>query len=334
MSQSSGSPFDGLSPWSQLGSEGGLATETAEDPLLQAVARPRSVLVTGATGFVGGHLVTRLLAQGHRVRGLARRPTQAGSAPPIDWWVGDVTRPDTLRGAAEGCDVVVHLVGVADERQNPGFYAVHVEGTRNVIAEAKRAGSKRLVYASVAGARVGGPGFFRTKYEAEAAVRASEIEFVILRPSVVYGPGDQFTTVLAMLLKRLPVYPILGVGSLRLQPVSIEDVTDAMGQALVREDLANQRFELAGPERLKFAKIVRIVALALDLRRPLIQLPRQFSGPALWLVRRLGLPTPVTPEQMELFRESSLLSKSDNALRTTFRIEPLPFRVAVSDYLS
>lgn len=334
MSQSSGSPFDSQSSWSHPDTEGGLATATAEDPLLQAVAPPRSVLVTGATGFVGGHLVARLLAQGHRVRGLARRPARAPSTLSVEWWEGDVTRPDTIHGAAEGCDVVVHLVGVADERQNPGFHTVHVKGTRNVIAEAKRAGCGRFIYASVAGARVGGGGFFQTKYEAEAQVRASEIEFVIFRPSVIYGPGDKFTTVLAMLLRRLPVYPVIGVGSLRLQPVSIEDVADAMGQALTRGDLANQGFELAGPERLKFAKIVRLVALALGVRRPLIHLPRRLSGPALWLVKRLGLPTPITPEQMELFRESSLLSRSDNALRTTFRIEPLPFRVAVSDYLS
>jgi NADH dehydrogenase len=186
---------------------------------------------------------------------------------------------------------------------------------------------------SSVGARAAGSPFFRTKHAAEEAVRGSSLEHIILRPSVIYGPGDRFTTAIALLLRRLPVYPVLSVGRLRLQPVAIEDVADALAQTVSRQDLTSGTYELAGPERLKFSKIVRIVARALGLRRPVIQLPKAVSSPALWLVSRFDLPTPISAEQLELFRASSVLSRADNPLRTVFRIEPLPFRDAVTDYL-
>lgn len=335
MREGPGSPFFGSGPFDPSSSEGEVATQTAEDPLLAALQESRRVLVTGATGFVGRHLLARLASQGHRVRALSRSVEESDLpvGRPVEWRRGDVTRGETLFGVASDCEVVVHLVGIARPRGKETFRAVHVEGTRNVIAEARRAEVGRFVFLSAVGARAGGPPFFETKHEAETEVASSGLQFVVFRPSVIYGPGDHFTSTLVRLLRRLPVFPVLGPGSLRLQPVSIEDVTDAIGQAVVRPDLANRYFELAGPERLKFSKIVRVVAGAVGVRRPLVPIPAWLSKPALGLVRRLDLPAPITPQQLELFHEASLLSRSDNVLRTVFRLEPLPFRVAVADYL-
>lgn len=310
----------------------GVAVEPAPDPLLAGTAESRRVLVCGGGGFVGGHLVARLLSRGHRVRVLGRHAPERRPGD-VDWVEADVTRPETLEGCARGCDVLVHLVGIAEERGDETFERVHVQGTRNLLREAARAGVERLVYLSAVGARSGGSPFFRTKHEAETAVRESGLEYVIFRPSIIYGPGDRFTSNLAMLLRRLPVFPILGVGSLRLQPVAIEDVAEVLAQSVERDDTTGEAFELAGPERLKFAKIVRVVARTLGLRRPVVQLPRSLAGPAFWLVGRLGLPAPIAPQQLEMFREASVLTRADNALRTVFRVEPLPFREAVADYL-
>lgn len=308
-------------------------TEAEVDPLLAGPARPSRVLVTGARGFVGRHAVSRLLSRGHRVRGLSRSPPSPGPSDRLEWWKGDVTDPRTIRGVAEGREAVLHLVGIAQARDATTFHRVHVEGTRNVLEEAARAGVERFVYVSAAGARPGGSPFFRSKHEAEWEVMRSGRRHVIFRPSVVYGPGDHFTTALASLLRRLPVFPVLTVGSLRLQPVAVEDVADALVQAVERPDIEDGVYELVGPEQLKFSKIVRVVARALDLRRPVVQLPRILAGPALWLAGRLGLPLPLSPEQLDMLREASLLSRGDNALRTVFRVEPLPFRDAVVDYL-
>lgn len=324
------------SPSHSASTEG--STETVEphpaaDPLLAGLERPRSLLVAGASGFVGGHVVSRLVSRGHRVRALSRSPLSGPRRERVEWVRADVTDPDTLRGVAEDQDGVIHLVGIAEERSGQTFGEVHVTGTRNLLDEARRAGVERFILMSAAGARREGSPFFRTKFEAERAVAESGLVYVIFRPSVIYGPGDRFTTALEQLLRRLPVFPVLGVGSLRLQPVAVEDVTDALAQAAERADLDGDLYELAGPERLKFTKIVRIVARSLELRRPVVQLPGFLARPALRMAGWLGLPEPLTPQQLEFFREASLFSKRDNALRTVFRVEPLPFRDAVGDYL-
>lgn len=310
-----------------------VVTAPAPDPLLAGPERPLAVLVTGGTGFVGAHLAGRLVSRGHRVRALSRRRGDRPLPPDVEWRAGDVTRPDSLRGAADGCDAVVHLAGIARERGPQTFGAVHVAGVRHVLSEAARAGAERIVLVSAVGAREEGSPFFRTKFAGERAVRASGLEHVIFRPSIIYGPGDRFTTELASLLRRLPVFPIPGVGSLRLQPVSVEDVADALVQAVERPDTVGAVYELGGPERLKFRKIVGIVAAVLGLRRPIVHLPGPLAGVAFWLIGRLGLPAPVTPEQLDMFREASLFTRADNPLRTVFRLEPLPFRAAVADYL-
>lgn len=329
MSRHPSNPF----PEPSVASETRVSTAPAPDPLLVGPERELTVLVTGGTGFVGTHLARRLVSRGHRVRTLSRNRGERSLPSKVEWRAGDVTVPGSIEGAARGCDAVVHLAGIAEERGTQSFEAVHVEGVRHVLSEAEGGGVDRFVLVSAAGAREEGSPFFRTKFAGERAAEASDLDHVIFRPSIVYGPGDRFTTELASLLRRLPVFPIPGVGSLRLQPVSIEDVTDALVQALERRDTLGRVYELGGPERLKFSKIVRVVAAALGVRRPIVHLPGPVATVTLWLVGRLGLPAPVTPQQLDMFREASLFTRADNPLRTVFRLEPLPFREAVADYL-
>ncbi len=285
--------------------------------------------MAGATGFMGQHLVRRLLGRGHQLRALARGPTSGSWGGDVEWWPADVTDEGSLHGAAEGCDVIVDLVGIAWPDRDQGYEDVHVDGTGNLLLEAQRAGVDRLVFVSTLGASSSGGPYFSTKYEAERRIRDSGIDFVIFRPSIVYGPGDHFTTAIVDLLRRLPVFPILSLS----RPVAIEDIADALVQAVGRPDLSARTFEIAGPERLEFAKIVRIVARALGVRRPVVKLPRTMSTQALWVAARLGLPQPITPDQLAMFRGASVLKKRMNPLRSVFNLEPLPFRVAVRDYL-
>lgn len=310
-----------------------VATEPAQDALLTQIPRPRSVLVVGATGFLGRHAVARLVARNHRVRALCRTPDPRSLPCGVDWWPADITHPRDVAGAASEQDVVLHLVGTPDEKSGVGFRELHVEGTRNLLDEASRTGVERFVYVSTVGARSEGSPFFRSKWEAEREVVRSGLEYLILRPSIVYGPGDRFITALVLLLRRLPVFPVLGAGWMRLQPVAVEDVVDALVQAVERPDMGDALYELGGPERLRFTRIVRVIAGVLGLQCPIVQLPRSMAEPALWAVKRLGLPAPLTPQQLDMFREASTLTKANNALRTVFRVEPMPFRDAVRDYL-
>jgi NADH dehydrogenase len=308
-------------------------TEQAPEPLLAGFGEPRTILVAGATGFVGKHIVRRLLGRGHKLRALARRPLTGGWDGDVEWWPADVTDRGSLHGAADGCDAIVDLVGIAWPDRDQGYEDVHVDGTGNLLLEARRAGVHRLVFVSTLGASATSGPYFSTKFKAERQIRDSGIDFVIFRPSIIYGPGDHFTTAIVDLLKRLPVFPILGFSRSRLQPVAIEDIADALVQAVERPDLSGRTFEIAGPERLEFAKIVRIVARALGIRRPVVTLPRTMSTQALWVAARLGFPQPITSDQLAMFRGASVLKRRMNPLRSVFNLEPMAFRVAVRDYL-
>lgn len=308
-------------------------TEPAAEPLLAGLDRPRRVLVAGGTGFVGRHLVRRLQGRGHALRVLSRGSPDQPRAEGVENWTANIKDEAAVRGAAEGCEILVHLVGISWADRDRSYEDVHVRGTEVLLREARRAGVRRFVFVSTVGASARGSAYFRTKREAERQVRASGIDFVIFRPSIIYGPGDHFTSALVRLLRRLPVFPVLGLKVSRLQPVAIEDVAEALVQAVERSDLRDRAFELAGPERLEFSKIVRIVARVIGVRRPIVKLPGLLSTPALRLAALLGLPQPITADQLAMFRGASVLRRQVNPLRSVFLLEPLTFRAAIEDYL-
>ncbi len=176
------------------GSVGSVAEREQLDPIDVAVTPSRRVLVTGASGFIGSHLLPRLVSRGHRVRAMWRGREGPGreSAPGVEWLEADVTRPDTLARATFECDVVVHLAGCSSSESGVGLEPVNVAGTRNVLLAALEAKVGRCVYVSALGASPAAGPYSRSRFEAEDAVMSSGIEYVILRPCVVYGPLGPF----------------------------------------------------------------------------------------------------------------------------------------------
>ena len=163
---------------------------------------------------------------------------------------------------------------------------------------------------------------------------SSGVEHVILRPAVVYGPSDHFVTSILVLLRKLPVFPMLGDGTFRLQPIAVEDLVDALTQSVERPDVEGGLYEVAGPDRISFTSIVRTVGEVAGLRRPILPLPDGVASPVTRLARSAGFATPFTKEQLDVLRWGSVLSGDDNPLRSVFRVKPLPFRDALEDYLS
>lgn len=312
-----------------------VATQEAPHPLgLRTSPRVR-VLVTGGEGFLGSHLLPRLVSCGHLVRATFLDPAGPGrrAAPGVDWRPVDLCREAEARGIAEECDVVVHLAGRFAASGRLTLARVHGTGTRHLIDEAVRAGVKRIVYVSVLGARPGGAGYFGTKFDAETAVVTAPIPSVILRPSVIYGPGDRFTSSIRHMLETLPAFPLPGGGRFRLQPLAVEDMVDALSQCVERRDLDGRQFELAGPERLTFREIVAVTADVVGVHRPFVSLPERLALSAAGLGHRAGLSAPFTPEQLALFTTDSVLDTERNALIDVFLVKPLPFRDALADYM-
>ena len=235
------------------------------------------VLVTGATGFVGGNI--REALAGRPLRLLVRDARAAGKLVSRDVEIvqGDVTRADSLKGVMEGCDAVVHLVAIIEESGGRTFDEVIRQGTENAVAEAKRAGVRRFVHMSAMGAQDNEAfPYMRAKWQAEQAVKGSGMAWTIFRPSVIFGPGDGFINVLAKLVKNplIPVIPVVGEGTSTFQPVSVSEVATAFRRALDDPKTVGETYELGGPEILSYETLLDIIAQKLGkTRKPKVHVP-------------------------------------------------------------
>src|SRR6185503_7871446 len=249
---------------------------------------PMKVLVTGASGFIGEALIRRLAADGHEVRAFARRAAAIATAPHIHPFEGDMLDPASLDRAAAGMDAIVHLAcatGITDERL---VRAINVDGTRALLDAAEKHHVRRFVFVSTISAtreRMGPYG--RTKKEGEAMVAHAGIEWVTVRPSLVYGsaPIGLFAS-LAAYLKSLPVVPVIGSGKLELDPIHVDDVCEVLAQCVTRPDVVGRTYDLLGPERVTFNDFLARLAQRLGIRKPVIHIPGWF---ALIMARILGM---------------------------------------------
>lgn len=203
------------------------------------------ILITGGTGFVGSHVIRRLRSAGLAVRAIVRSPAKAGALRDLGVEVvpGDIADASSLVAAATGCDRIIHLVGIIQEAPAVTFRGVHVEGTRSVLAAAHKAGVRYFLHQSALGTRPNAASeYHRTKWEAEELVRLSGIPCTILRPSLIYGPGDLFTIRLSSMFKLSPVLPIIGSGTSKVQPIFIDDVASCILKAVTSEAFLNATY--------------------------------------------------------------------------------------------
>jgi NADH dehydrogenase len=286
------------------------------------------VFVTGGTGFVGRSVVRALLANGFLVRCLVR----PGSEPDlrgfesIDRVPGDVLRPDGLVASAEGCAALIHLVGIIRERPSRGvtFERLHAQATANMLGVAKSAGIKRYVQMSALGTRPGSRSrYHATKWRAEEAVRGSGLDWTIFRPSIIFGPGDEFVSVLGRMVRRLPAVPVLGDGQYRMQPIPVEQVAEGFARALRGSGSVGQIYEAGGPAAYPFVEILDLIGAALGRSRVRkVHIP---LGPVKLATRLLQwLPFyPVTMDQLYMLEEENVTDASRFFKDFGIRPEPL-----------
>ena len=285
------------------------------------------VLVTGGSGVVGTSTVTALLQRGHSVVLLSRHAGKDARQWPhgVTAHDGDVADPRTLLGAADGCDAVLHLVAVVDEEgPNATFDRVNVEGTRNVVREAERAGVARFVYVSSLGADDGKSGYHQSKRKGEAIVRDFHGDWLVVRPGNVYGPGDEQISIMLRMIRTLPVVPLIGDGSQRFQPLWHEDAAEALAIAVERGELVHKALDLAGPEvttqRALAEKLVAITGRDVKLA----DVPEVVTSLGIKALGFLGVDVPFSDSQMQMLDEGNVIPNgSENALTAVFGITGL-----------
>ncbi|KAA2283999.1 complex I NDUFA9 subunit family protein [Arenimonas fontis] len=238
---------------------------------------PQTLVILGGTGFVGRHLVSRLARDGHRIVLLSRNLATHSDRllpPGVELRELDVYDPTALQQAFAGADAVINLVGILNERgdNGRGFRRVHVELTKLVIAAMKLAGVRRLLQMSSLNAGRGHSHYLKSRGEAEAAVKASGLDWTIFEPSVIFGPGDGFFCRFAALLRLAPVLPLARARA-RFAPVYVGDVVEAFVRCLGNRASHGQVYELYGQETFTLAEIVRMTARQLGLRRWVLPLP-------------------------------------------------------------
>ena len=275
------------------------------------------VTVFGGSGFVGTQTVRHLAKAGWRIRVAVRNPGQAyrmrlmGDVGQIDVVQANLRNAPSLARALEGASAAVNLIGLLYETGRQGFQSIHVMGAQNVAEAARNAGVARLVQMSALGADANSPSkYARTKAEAEAAVRAIDPNTVVVRPSIIFGPGDGFFNRFAAMAQISPVLPLIGGGHTRFQPVYLADVARALAQAVSDPTLAGQTLELGGPGVFSFRELMQMMLAQTGQRRALLPIPFPVASlmgtVAGW--SRIVIAPPLTADQVELLKTDNVVS--------------------------
>jgi NADH dehydrogenase len=309
------------------------------------------VTVFGGSGFIGRHVVRALARNGRRVRVACRRPDRAfdlqslGEPDQIDLFQANLRDPRSIAAALEGAEAAVNLVGILIESDDQTFADIQSRGARTVAEEVKEAGITRFVHISAIGARINSPSAYaRSKAEGEAAVHELVPHAIIFRPSIVFGPEDDFFNRFATMARLMPILPLVGA-STRFQPVFVDDIAQAVALALDGKATPGATYELGGPEVKRFRELVQYVCDVTQRHRHLVSLSFEtgmLMASATQIAGKLSFGLfpkllSMTTDQVELLRRDNVVSDEAKAAGTTLEgleIIPHPIEAIVPAYLN
>ena len=317
------------------GSEGP-ATAVAEQPLPLSADKKKPVLVTGAAGLVGIHTCRELTKNGWQVRALIRDPARAAMALgqlPVEFRVGDARDATTLRSSLSGCGAVVHLAAIAIEKKGESYRESNTAATERLISAARAENVQRIIFMSQNGADSRSPyPFLRSKGVAQDSVKTSGLRWTILRPSVIFGPEDQFVNVLGRLIRLTPkIFPLPNGGKARFQPIAADDVARVVRLCLEKKESVGQVYELGGAVPLTLREMTERILIAMGTGRMLIPVSVKVLRPIVALAQRVLPNPPVTSSLLDLLALDNTVAK--NALTENFKIVPVPFAGDELQYL-
>jgi NADH dehydrogenase len=264
------------------------------------------ILVTGGTGVIGEGVIPELIARGHTVRLLSRHAKDdARQWPGVEPFDGNVADTQSLTRAADGCDAVLHIAGiVAENPPEVTFQSVNVDGTRHILDEAKRAGARRFVFVSSLGADTGESDYHRSKLAAEKLVEGSGLDWTIVRPGNVYGPGDEVISLILKMVRTLPAVPVLDNGEQEFQPIWHEDLAKILATVAEHNDLGAQVLEAGGPELTSMNDLLRRFAEITGRSPVRVPVP---SALAQLTARLAPVDLPVDDNKLAMLREKNVV---------------------------
>jgi len=291
-----------------------------------------SIVLAGATGFVGGEIARQAQERGIRFTAVVRSHDTAieFATNGIDTIVADIAKGVVPYASAGAVETVINAVGIIREEGEATFDAVHYFGVKNLLAAFPNAG--RFIQVSALGTRPNAPTLYhRTKQMAEDAITGSGKTYTILRPSIVFGPGDKFVNMLAELVKKAPFIPVVGTGANKMQPVYVGDVAQMALDALTLDAAANQIVEVAGSEVVTLEGILDFLAEHFSLKKPKVHIPLSVLSMTAATLGKWTTSFPVTTEQVQMLKDDNVCDIE--RMKAIFGIEPKPFKDTVRTYL-
>jgi uncharacterized protein YbjT (DUF2867 family) len=239
------------------------------------------VLLTGASGFVGGEILDQLLRAGHSIRVISRSEKASRSFPPnVEIFHGNIIHGPSIAGCMEGIEAVIHIVGVITEVEENTYDRVHRIGTQNLLAETKKAKVKRFIHMSALGTRANARSrYHQSKWAAEELVRNSGLDFTIFKPSIIYGRRDAFVNLFAKMMSmpwnllKFFSLPLFGGGRSHMQPISVSEVAHCFVSALEKPESVKKTYELCGPRALQFREVLATIAEVKEREAKEIRIP-------------------------------------------------------------
>jgi len=299
------------------------------------------VTVYGGSGFLGRHVIRALAKRHYRIRVAVRRPELAGYLQPLGR-VGQIhavqsnlRNAASVEAAARDAEVLINLVGILFERGRQRFDAVHSYGAEQVALAANAHGA-RMIHVSAIGAHENSSsGYARSKAKAEQLVLAAQPTATIMRPSIMFGPEDDFFNRFAALARLSPALPLIGGGLTRFQPVFVGDVATAIADAVDGKVRSGTIYELGGPEVRTFKELMQFVLATIERKRLLVPIPFFMAKMQAMFLQYLPKPM-LTPDQVELLRSDNVVSELATRERRTLQglgLEPEPIEAIVPSYL-
>ncbi len=304
--------------------------------------RTQVITVFGGSGFIGRHLIRRLAKSGAQIRIATRNPGKAtflktaGAVGQIVPFATDCTKDESVARAVQGADVVINLLGVLYERGSQSFQGVHVDAAARIARLAAASGVNRLIQISAIGADANSPSSYaRSKAAGEQAVLSAFPAATILRPSIVFGPEDNFFNKFAAMAQKAPALPLIGGGKTRFQPVYVGNLADAVVAALANDGSRGKTYELGGPRVYSFRELLELTQKDILRHRPLVTIPWNIAESLAGLLEKIPVLAPaLTRDQVALLRRDNVVSPDALGFKDLGITELATCEVILPTYLS